>query len=56
MILDDEHAKRLAVLAANPRFHWSHEERQALEAGMRALEMQARARRSDEPTGKIGPR
>lgn len=55
MILDDEHARMLATLAANPSFRWSHEERMALEAGMRALEHAARARRSDEPTGRLGP-
>jgi len=56
VILDDEHARMLATLAANPSFRWSHEERMALEAGMRALEALARQRRSDEPTGKIGPK
>lgn len=55
MILDDEFAKQLAVLAANPSFRWTHEEREALLAGARALETVARQRRQDEPT-KVNPR
>lgn len=50
MILDDPRAQRLAIIAANPRFHWSHEEREALMAGATAIEAQARHRRSTDST------
>ncbi len=50
MILDDPQAQRLAKLAAMPSVVMCVEDRESLMAGARALEREARERRSRDDT------
>lgn len=63
MNLADKHARRLVHLSTLPSVVMDEDDREALRAGARALEREARQReheqhvaREDEPTGRLGPR